>query len=71
MRRRLFSSALMLLAFVPGMVAAQELHQDFQERVSAEVVEIVDEYEREITGTGAVVEIQEVRVLIKEGGAGW
>ncbi|MBP9842891.1 MAG: YibE/F family protein [Candidatus Pacebacteria bacterium] len=48
-------------------VQAQELHDDFEERLSAEVLEVVDEYEREITGTGAKAFVQEVRVVLRSG----
>jgi uncharacterized membrane protein len=46
---------------------AQELHSDFEERLSAEVLEVVNEYERNITGTAATATVQEVRVVLREG----
>lgn len=46
---------------------AQEVHQELQEIVKAEVIEVVDEYERDITGTGASTTVQELRIQIKEG----
>jgi uncharacterized membrane protein len=39
----------------------------YQERVPAEVLEVVDEYERDITGTDAVATVQEVRVQLGGG----
>lgn len=53
--------------FLVPIIHAQELHSDFEERVAAEVLEVVAEYEREITGTGAMATVQEVRVLLREG----
>lgn len=46
---------------------AQVLHQELQETVKAEVLEIVDEYQRDIMGTGAQVQIQQLRVELLEG----
>lgn len=48
-------------------VQAQELHQDLKEQVPADVLEIVDEYEREIVGTDAMATVQEVRVVLRGG----
>lgn len=63
---------LIVVAFIvffaqTAIIQAQELHSDFKEQLSAEVLEIVDEYEREITGTEAKATIQEVRVVLQEG----
>jgi uncharacterized membrane protein len=48
-------------------VSAQEVHQDLHEVVKAEVIEVVGEEQREITGTSATTMVQEVRVVFKEG----
>lgn len=48
-------------------VSAQEVHQDFHEIVKAEVLEVVNEEQREITGTTATTMVQEVRIIFKEG----
>ncbi len=62
-----FKVALAAFCFLPIMVGAQELHQDLQEILPAEVLEIIDEYERDITGTEAMATVQEVRVVLKDG----
>lgn len=67
MLRSLFSSFVFLALLVPGFGVAQTLHQDFKERVPAEVLEIVSERDREITGTGATTTVQEVRAVIEGG----
>ncbi|MCB9810635.1 MAG: YibE/F family protein [Candidatus Nomurabacteria bacterium] len=46
---------------------AQEVHQEFQETVKAEVLEVTAEYERDIMGTGASTTVQELRIQLKEG----
>lgn len=55
------------LLLLPFGVWAQEVNQDFRERVRGEVIEVVNEYERSITGTGATTTVQEVRVQLLEG----
>ena len=50
---------------VPAL--AQELHQDVQEILKAEVLEVVDEYQRDIMGTGASTTVQELRIILREG----
>lgn len=55
---------LSLLAFP---VQAQEVHQEFQETVKAEVLEITAQFERDIMGTGATTTVQEMRIQIKAG----
>lgn len=53
---------------VPGVpVMAQEVHQEFQELVKAEVIEVVEESERAVMGTDTVTVVQELRVLLQEG----
>ncbi|OGG65616.1 hypothetical protein A3G90_00360 [Candidatus Kaiserbacteria bacterium RIFCSPLOWO2_12_FULL_45_26] len=51
----------------PLGVSAQEVHQEFQETVKGEVIEIVEQFDRDIMGTGATTTVQEMRILIKEG----
>lgn len=46
---------------------AQEVHQEFQETVPAVVLEVVEEYEREIVGTGASTTVQQLRVQLTGG----
>lgn len=70
MWQNLFSKTIFLLSIIIFSVPpihAQELHTDFEERVAAEVLEIVTEYEREIIGTDAKATVQGVRVLLREG----
>jgi len=61
--------ALLLLSFIvfawPAL--AQVAHQELQETVRAEVLEIVEEYERDIMGTGATTTVQQLRIEIKSG----
>lgn len=56
-----------VFALLPGSILAQVVHQDFEERARAEVLSVEEEYEREITGTGATVAVQELRVKLLEG----
>lgn len=56
-----------VLSFQVSSVHAQELRQDFKEQVPADVIEIVDEFEREIVGTDAKATVQEVRVVLRGG----
>lgn len=67
MWRSLFSSIALVGLLLPGLSAAQTLHQDLRERAKAEVLEVVNEYERDITGTDATATVQEVRAIIQEG----
>lgn len=46
---------------------AQEVHQEWQELVSGKVLEVVNEYERDIMGTGASATVQELRVQLLDG----
>ena len=52
---------------MPAFSFAQEVFQEFQERVSAEVIEIVSEEEQEITGTDATRIVQTVRIRFIDG----
>jgi uncharacterized membrane protein len=66
--KKLFSVLIIVLVFVlPGTSFAQEVHQDFQELVRGEVLEILDESEREITGTDTIVLVQTLRVRLLDG----
>ena len=57
----------LLLFLVVPLAQAQEVHQELQEIIKAEVIEVVDQYERDITGTGASTTVQQLRIQIKEG----
>jgi uncharacterized membrane protein len=65
----LFSKSVLGLFFlvVPLQVGAQEVHQDFSERIQATVLSVEDNYERSITGTGASTTVQELRIELLEG----
>ncbi|MBP9836546.1 MAG: YibE/F family protein [Candidatus Pacebacteria bacterium] len=65
--RKILSLGLWLLLFLPVPSLAQEVHQELQEIVKAEVIEVVKEYERDITGTGASTTVQELRIQLKDG----
>ena len=64
-----FNIGLLLLAgfLTPAFSSAQEVFQEFQERVSAEVIEVVEEEEQEITGTDATRTVQTVRIRFNDG----
>jgi uncharacterized membrane protein len=61
-----FSIAIFLFA-LPFVGVAQTLQHDVQERVPARVIEIAGETEREVTGTGATVKVQETRAELLGG----
>jgi uncharacterized membrane protein len=52
---------------LPTFGQAQEVHQELQEIAKAQVIEVVKEYERDITGTGASTTVQELRIQLKDG----
>jgi uncharacterized membrane protein len=56
-----------LALLVPALSTAQEVHQELQETVRAEVLEVLSEHERDIVGTDATAVVQEVRVHVLEG----
>jgi uncharacterized membrane protein len=62
-----FKAFLIVFLCTPFLGVAQTLHQEVQERVSAEVIEVMGESERNITGTDAVATVQEVRVELLGG----
>lgn len=64
---RAWCSSVLLALSLAVPAAAQEVHNDVRERVSAEVLEIVSEGERPVMGTGATTTVQEVRVVLNEG----
>ncbi len=64
---RLIFLSLVFTVIFPVATLAQELHQDVKETVRAEVIEIVSEEEREVSGTEITTSIQEVRIRIKDG----
>jgi uncharacterized membrane protein len=66
-RNLFFSLGIVVFSLLPSGVFAQELHQDLEERVSAEVLQIVSEYERDVAGTGASTQVQEVRAILNDG----
>ncbi len=68
MLKRILLGAVFLGVFTLGGVAsAQEAHQEFQETVRAEVLEVVNEFDRDITGTDSKATVQEMRIKILEG----
>jgi uncharacterized membrane protein len=56
-----------MLICTPFFAFGQQVHQELQEVVEAEVVEIVSEKERAIMGTGATALVQEVRAKVQTG----
>ncbi len=68
MSRWLFGLVVIFTFMIGGVVThGQEAHQELQETVRAEVLEILEEYERDILGTGATTTVQKVRVEILSG----
>lgn len=71
MLRGLFSKSVvgvaMLFLVSPVFVWGQEIHQDLQETIKGEVLEIVTETEREVTGTDTMTSVQELRVELTSG----
>lgn len=55
------------LMLMPQFGTAQEVHQELQETVRAEVVKIIDESTREVTGTDTTALVQEILVEIRGG----
>lgn len=58
---------LLLGLLVPLSSVAQEVHQDLQETVQAEVVSVIGTYTRDITGTDADATVQELEVELLSG----
>ncbi len=65
----LFSAALCVVTLLGGgsFVHAQEVHQELQETVRAEVLEIVEESERDIMGTNTTTTVQTLRIELLDG----
>ncbi len=59
--------AVFLFAVGVTVVFAQEVHQDFAERVEAKVLSIEESYDRKITGTDATALVQESRIELLGG----
>lgn len=64
---RVWCFSLILACLLPHAVGAQEVHNGVRERIPAEVLEILGERERAITGTGATTTVQDVRVVLEDG----
>lgn len=62
-----FSGGLIILSAFPSIGFAQVVSQEQKERVGAEVLQIVDMYQREVAGTGASTTVQEVRAVLTSG----
>jgi uncharacterized membrane protein len=58
---------LLISGFAASPVVAQEVHQELQETVKAKVLEVVDQYDRDILGTGATTTVQELRIELLGG----
>ncbi len=68
MSRWLFGVVTGLTLVIGGVTAsAQEVHQELQETVRAQVMEIVEQYDRDILGTGATTTVQELRAKLLSG----
>jgi uncharacterized membrane protein len=70
LRESFFKSVVFFaLMFVtaPLAVWGQEVHQDLQETLHGKVLEILDETEREVTGTDTTTTVQELRVELTSG----
>jgi uncharacterized membrane protein len=65
---RVFLVVLVGWAFLlPGVVSAQAVHQEWQELARAEVIEVVEEFERDIMGTNTTTTVQTLRVQLLSG----
>lgn len=62
-----FKFLFLLFFFFPFGAQAQEVHQDFQETIKAEVIEIISEEEREVIGTDVMRTVQTVRIELEGG----
>lgn len=63
----IYGIALVLSLMSTPFVDAAELHQELQETVRAEVIEIISERTEDIIGTDTDAMVQEVRVRVEEG----
>lgn len=62
-----FKSVILGFLCVANIATAQTVHNEFRERVSAEVLEVVSASEQDITGTDATRQVQDVRVILHDG----
>ena len=62
-----FLTPFLLFGLLSPLASAQEAHQELQETVRAVVLEITDEFDRDIFGTGATTTVQQVRVEVRSG----
>lgn len=67
MQRNLIVFAFLGLFLITVPAKAQEVHQELQETVRAEVVRVIHEQKRDIIGTDAEAVVQEIQVRIVEG----
>jgi uncharacterized membrane protein len=68
MTRYLISTFILLGIFTGGsVVSAQEVHQELQETVKAKVLEVVEQSDRQITGTDATTTVQTLRIELLAG----
>ncbi len=67
MKNLLLVAVALLCGFLASPALAQEVHQELQETVPAKVLEVVDQYERDILGTGASTTVQNLRIEILGG----
>lgn len=67
MRAPFFLFLLVTSFVLPSVLLAQQVHQELQETVRAEVLRILSEETRDIIGTDSDAIVQEVQVQIKEG----
>lgn len=64
---KIVSLAILVTAIIPSFGFAQELQQDFKERIKAEVLEIDSLTERSVTGTDSTTSVQELRIKLLAG----
>ena len=62
-----FAAGLFLFLILTPFASAQEVHEELQETVRAEVMAIPETYERDIVGTDTTATVQTVQVRILEG----
>lgn len=65
--KRYIVGLLGLLCVLPALAGAQEVHQEWQETVRGEVLEVTAQYDRDIMGTSATTTVQELRVQLLSG----
>jgi uncharacterized membrane protein len=65
--RTIFLLGLVLSFLFTNVALAQEVHEEWQETVKARVLEVLEENDRDIMGTGATTTVQKLRVELLEG----